>query len=440
MRRGVLFALLALALAGIGPAALAHPRRRVIHHRIIHHRVVHHRARRRPPKRRILNLHEAHLAIQRKRALAGKLHQLHYHMHLVRVQIHAAAAKAHHINQKIAVVHQNVAAARHKLNEVGNRMQLLQAEHHATQAKLIATRNKLSARRDLLSARIREDYMRGQTTYAAILLQARSLQDLLARRVYVRQIMQSDLNLIYSIQRNIASIRRYKKHLEELENAQNILAQHFENRKQVYLGALALEQKSLHSALAQRDRAQGDLDVLVNQAEEMTGTVQMLENELDARRHAEEQAWLAAHPHASRRARHRAESHFAYAPIWHGKLIRPVHGPITSPFGMRFHPILHRWIMHTGVDFGVPEGTPIHAAGSGVVILAHYVNGYGYTVVIDHGGGLSTLYGHCSRLLVHAGEEVKQGQVIALVGATGLATGPNLHFEVRHDGRPVRPF
>jgi murein DD-endopeptidase MepM/ murein hydrolase activator NlpD len=95
--------------------------------------------------------------------------------------------------------------------------------------------------------------------------------------------------------------------------------------------------------------------------------------------------------------------------------------------------------MHTGIDIGAGYGAPIHAAGGGEVIFSGYRNGYGNCVVIDHGGGVATLYGHCSSLNVSAGQVVRQGQLIAHVGSTGLATGPHLHFEVRHNGTPVNP-
>ena len=96
--------------------------------------------------------------------------------------------------------------------------------------------------------------------------------------------------------------------------------------------------------------------------------------------------------------------------------------------------------MHTGVDFGAPTGATIRAAGGGTVLLSAYNRGYGNCVIIDHGGGVTTLYGHCSARLVREGQQVRQGQEIARVGATGLATGPHLHFEVRHNGVPVRPY
>jgi murein DD-endopeptidase MepM/ murein hydrolase activator NlpD len=123
-----------------------------------------------------------------------------------------------------------------------------------------------------------------------------------------------------------------------------------------------------------------------------------------------------------------------------GGFIRPVGGAIVSGFGSRFHPILHRTRLHAGVDFASGEGTPIAAAAAGVVVFSGTMRGYGNVVVIDHGGGVSTLYAHCSALLVGDGANVRRGQVIARVGATGLATGPHLHFEVRKNGAPVNPL
>jgi len=113
--------------------------------------------------------------------------------------------------------------------------------------------------------------------------------------------------------------------------------------------------------------------------------------------------------------------------------------PITSGFGARVHPIFHTVRMHTGLDFGAGYGTPIRAGADGTVVKAGSLGGYGNATVIDHGRGMATLYGHQSRILVHEGQTVKRGEVIGLVGATGFATGPHLHFEVRIDGTPVDP-
>lgn len=114
---------------------------------------------------------------------------------------------------------------------------------------------------------------------------------------------------------------------------------------------------------------------------------------------------------------------------------------ITSPFGNRKHPILRKYKLHTGVDIGASYGASIVAANKGTVIMAQYdKNGYGNMVVIDHGGGITTLYAHASKLLVKVGQEVKAGEVIAKVGSTGLSTGNHLHFEVRVNGEPKDPM
>ncbi len=114
--------------------------------------------------------------------------------------------------------------------------------------------------------------------------------------------------------------------------------------------------------------------------------------------------------------------------------------PITSPFGPRVHPIFGDIRMHTGVDFGAASGTPIHAAGDGTVVFSGVQTGYGNTIVIDHGNGLATLYAHQSVLFAQNGQSVKTGDIIGLVGMTGYATGPHLHFEVRVNGTPVDPM
>lgn len=118
----------------------------------------------------------------------------------------------------------------------------------------------------------------------------------------------------------------------------------------------------------------------------------------------------------------------------------PVNAEITSRFGWRVHPILGTERFHGGLDFGVDYGTPIGAAAPGTVIYADWYGGYGNAVVIDHGGGVTTLYAHNTELLVREGQSVQPGQAVAQSGSTGLSTGPHLHFEVRENGEAVDPL
>jgi murein DD-endopeptidase MepM/ murein hydrolase activator NlpD len=124
-----------------------------------------------------------------------------------------------------------------------------------------------------------------------------------------------------------------------------------------------------------------------------------------------------------------------------GTFIWPVQGPITSPFGYRTDPVTGATAFHAGIDIGAACGTPIKAAGTGTVLTAGWNSGgYGNMTLINHGGGLSTLYGHQSSIIVAAGQSVTQGQVIGYVGSTGKSTGCHLHFEVRVNGNPVDPM
>ena len=115
------------------------------------------------------------------------------------------------------------------------------------------------------------------------------------------------------------------------------------------------------------------------------------------------------------------------------------HG-ISSPFGYRIHPITGQYKLHTGVDINVGYGTPVYAADGGTVILAGWNGGYGNCIVINHGNGLTTLYGHLSSINVSVGQSVGRGQTIGLVGSTGNSTGPHLHWEVAVNGQRVNPL
>ncbi|SNX54084.1 M23 family metallopeptidase [Thermoanaerobacterium sp. RBIITD] len=125
-----------------------------------------------------------------------------------------------------------------------------------------------------------------------------------------------------------------------------------------------------------------------------------------------------------------------------GQIIYPFDGDyqVTSPFGSRNDPMKQNNVeFHTGIDFGVPLGTPIKAVADGVVVQAGSNDGYGNSVTIDHGGGMITLYGHLSKVMVSEGQKVKQVDVIGLSGNTGRSNGPHLHFEIRQNGQPVDP-
>jgi murein DD-endopeptidase MepM/ murein hydrolase activator NlpD len=134
----------------------------------------------------------------------------------------------------------------------------------------------------------------------------------------------------------------------------------------------------------------------------------------------------------------------AWSATGNGFFSPPVPGPITSPYGMRFHPVLHVWKLHDGTDFGAACGTPIHAGASGTVVWAQYLTGYGNQLAIDHGivngVALTSSYSHQERFAVSVGQHVTRGQVIGYTGETGFATGCHVHFMVYVNGATVNPI
>ena len=139
-------------------------------------------------------------------------------------------------------------------------------------------------------------------------------------------------------------------------------------------------------------------------------------------------------------ARRRAELEARLGEITEAGWVLPSPGAITSWFGPRLHPILGYTRMHNGVDFNCWTGDPIRSATDGIVIMAQYYGGYGYTIIVQHANSLSTLYAHLSAFNSQVNDYVVAGQQIGQCGTTGLSTGPHLHFEVRQSGAPVNPL
>lgn len=273
-----------------------------------------------------------------------------------------------------------------------------------------AAQKDLGVKQDQLGGRLRSIYMQNAKNPVTAILASKSVGDLAARKAVLERVASQDRELFEEVKEKLLDVRQKKAKQDAVVKK---------------IAGLVQKQRSykaeLHTA---KVRKRGYLAQLYSKAEDLNAQYDALDRESDSIA-AQIQAYQARNSGGS---------------VFRGGFMRPVNGRITSGFGNRFHPILKRSRLHAGVDFGASSGTRIVAAGSGVVISAGYRGGYGNAVVIDHGGGISTLYGHCSRVYVSAGQKVEKGQSIAAVGATGLATGPHLHFEVRVNGRPVNPM
>ncbi|NEQ95350.1 MAG: peptidoglycan DD-metalloendopeptidase family protein [Cyanothece sp. SIO2G6] len=244
----------------------------------------------------------------------------------------------------------------------------------------------------------------------AVLLHSQNLNDFLDRRRQLKLVYESDRGILDDLQTKADDLEQRRQTVERQKNDIALLTQQLLAQKEEY-ETQAQEQAGLVTRLKQDQQA---LEAAESQLERDSRNITILIQQRIAT---------------------------AQGPVQGtGQMIFPVNAALTSGFGPRIHPILGYRRFHAGIDFGASTGTPIWAADSGRVIFAGWYGGYGRSVIINHGGGLTTLYAHTSQVYVTEGQMVQRGQAIAAVGSTGLSTGPHLHFEVRQNGNPVNPL
>lgn len=330
-----------------------------------------------------------------------------------------------------------------------------------TQGRLAGTQAELAVNREDFEQRVRATYMYGAVDPTAMLLKAQNVSEFQRALGYVGSVLDADrvaVETVANLEREVAEEAENLAGLQRRQASETAVAQGERDR----VATLVADQRRLTAeAEAEAERHQLILAQLESDEQSHVQLIAALEadsarltGELRARAAAAEAAAAAA---AARRASEQVRPSggggtqgsgsgsdtavLAGPPPQSrpGALQRPVSGPVTSGFGYRVHPIFGTRRMHTGVDFSAGTGTPIYAADGGVVISAGSRGGYGNATVVDHGGGMATLYAHQSRLGVSAGQSVERGALIGYVGSTGFSTGPHLHFEVRINGQPVDP-
>ncbi len=283
--------------------------------------------------------------------------------------------------------------------------------------------HRYAALRHRVASRIARAYKDSSYAELELILEARSLAELGRGRTYLDAVVAKDrrdqFELVELRDRLESERALLEETKDELLNRRNMVQAHTEDVVALYRAnvvARDLVQKELANhrellSVVLADRAQA-----LRMLDELEGVSERTKQEL-----------LAG---ASR----------GNPSVVPGYFIWPAEGPLTSGFGPRMHPIAGEVRQHNGIDIGAPYGAPVWAAASGRVLRAGTMGGYGLTVVIDHGDGLSTLYAHQSSLSVAEGDFVQQGAVIGKVGSSGYSTGPHLHFEVRVNGEPVDPL
>ena len=335
------------------------------------------------------------------------------------------------VNDRLYAIQQQLEAAQRDYQAVANELKATEEKIAATQAELEKTQARLKVREGVFTKRVRDIYMHGQLSYLDVVLGAKDFSDFSNRLELLRRIIDADITLISDIRKERAAIETAKQELETQRARQAQLRDQAAAKRDEIESRRKEQQAILY-------QAQNDKAVAEQAYNEYQQSSQAIAEML--RQRAADRAAQAAAAAAQASSGGGGGSSDSYQPVsGSGAMIWPVNGVVTSPYGYRTHPIFGTTIYHSGMDIGVDYGTPVHAADGGVVVEAGWISGYGYAVIIDHGNGLSTLYGHNQELAVSEGQAVSQGQVIAYAGSTGNSTGPHVHFEVRANGDPVDP-
>jgi murein DD-endopeptidase MepM/ murein hydrolase activator NlpD len=365
-------------------------------------------------------------------AQQAKLHIVHSQLNAKRDELGAVQAKVGTIAEQLAIANRNIATVQGQIAFLDAKMHTTEANLAWTKVQLDAAQKTLARHNDALRRRLIQAYEYGDLGYLAVLLEARSFGDFLERWN----------DVAYVVKANEITIRARRADAEHVESIESGLvadeaslrdARAADDQQQNALSALAKQRANL-LAVAQSEKA--DVAVQVGELEDTSAAAEAALEELVREKQQEEEERRAA----ARRAALLAGESLPPEPGAPGQLLWPVSGPITSPFGMRMHPVYGRPILHAGIDIAAAQGTTIAAAADGRVIVAGTQGDCGKMVAIDHHGGLSTIYCHMSQIFVGVGQDVQRGQAIGAVGMTGDATGPHVHFQVMQDGHPVDPM
>ena len=280
----------------------------------------------------------------------------------------------------------------------------------AAAAALARAEMSLSRRRTVLAGRLRDLHRYGRAGYLDVVLGASSFPEFVARARMVGAVVRSDARLITVTTEDRDQVAALREALDVEQARLQGLVRETEERRRELVVQVAAKRRVLRDIVNERAAAERAIRDLEEDSAELEALIRRL------------QAGVAAGPGWAR-----------VASVW------PLRGPITSRFGLRVHPLFRLRQFHQGVDISAPTGTPVRAALDGSVLFAGWFGGYGKLVVIDHGEGISTLYGHLSAILVKPGQPIARGDMLGRVGSTGYSTGPHLHFEVRQNGRPIDP-
>lgn len=315
--------------------------------------------------------------------------------------------------KKIQELDTNIETTEKSIKELNSKISKMESEISEIQKDLVNTTNVYKKQKDLLDSRLIAIYESGDTNYLEIILSARSISDLFATYYIVSELASYDIELLDFVESKKEEIGEKKSKVDiqkkSLEDERRTLT-----RTENALSNTKILRNSYVQKLSDEEKA------LQSKIDEYNSQINSIENEIRSLAQV-----------------------ITFGEEYAGGTMQwpiPGHYTITSNYGMRVHPITGVYKLHTGVDISAGIGTDFNAIAKGVVVKAEYNSAYGNMVIIDHGGGVQTLYAHGSEIIAQVGQQVNAGDVVLKVGSTGYSTGPHAHFEVRTNGNPVNPL
>lgn len=345
---------------------------------------------------------------EQKQQIDEKLEETNTKLEYVQEELTDSLLKVQEIEDKVLEYEKEV-------NELGTQMDELQNSIDVQTNNLIIASQDYEKLKKILLNRLVTIYETGNTTYLDVLLKSKDLTDFISRYYVIEEITEYDNTLINQVKNQKDNIEQTKQKLEN-EQAEIKIVKAKKEQTTVVLNNMKTMQESYVTKLSDAEKKiQEQITAYKKEQAEVEAKIAEITNTI--------------------------VPNIQYTG---GEMLWPVAASgtvITSQFGMREHPIQGIVKQHTGLDIaGVPTGTPVVAAADGVVSYAGWLGGYGNCVMISHGDGVVTLYGHGSKIVASVNQQVKKGDTILEVGSTGNSTGPHLHFEVRVNGQYTNPL
>lgn len=314
------------------------------------------------------------------------------------------------VSKEIEELDKKMDKATVELTAVEKEIEAIEANIVKTTKELEEAERNVNENQETFNSRIRVMYKTGNVGYLEILLSSSDVKDFLSRKDMIKAIADHDKELIQYMKEQRSLIETTKMELETQKKSVEVSKSKLESRRRDLASATRAKESLIERLIEDEKALEKEHDALNDYAKKIEADIVKLMRNTN--------------------------------PYSGGAMAWPVPGrtSISSPYGYRIHPIFKTRKLHTGIDIPAPTGTNIVAASEGTVIHAGSLGGYGKTVMIDHGGGIATLYGHNSSITVGNGAYVKKGDIIAKAGSTGYSTGPHLHFEVRKNGAYVDPL